>query len=48
MENKPELNVEEVVEETTKPKTKKSTKKDEIVENTMREHLKRLRLYNHS
>ena len=33
MENKPELNVEEVVEETAKPKTKKSTKKDEIVEN---------------
>lgn len=36
MENKPELNVEEVVEETAKPKTKKSTKKDEIVENKPR------------
>ena len=36
MENKPELNVEEVVEETTKSKTKKSTKKDEIVENKPR------------
>lgn len=36
MENKPEVNVEEVVEETTKPKTKKSTKKDEIVENKLR------------
>lgn len=36
MENKPELNVEEVVEETTKPKTKKSTKKDEIVKSESR------------
>ena len=36
MENKPELNVEEVVEETTKSKTKKSTKKDEIVKSESR------------
>ena len=36
MENKPELNVEEVVEETAKPKTKKSTKKDEIVKSESR------------